>query len=87
MGVPDLFDYLLTKLGGNYSNNGREKIHRTEEAYETYPPKMIFKSTFFTSSIFVYVSPSLINISTENFPWNKTDKTPTFTEIPPHVTM
>ena len=38
-GGPDLFDYILTKLEGNYSNKGREKMYRIEEAYETYPPK------------------------------------------------
>ena len=27
-----------------------------------------------------------MKLSTETFPWNKKDKTQTFTEIPPHVT-
>ena len=38
-GGPDLFDYPLTKLEGNYSNKGHETIYRTEEAYETYLPQ------------------------------------------------
>ena len=38
-GEPDLFDWLLIKLEGDYSNKGCEKIYRTEEAYETYLPK------------------------------------------------
>ena len=29
----------------------------------------------------------MIKISTAKFPWNKTDKTPTFTGITPHVTI
>ena len=36
---PDIFDSLLTKPEGSYSNKGREKFYRTEEAYETYLPK------------------------------------------------
>ena len=43
------------------------------------------KSFFFI--FFYHLSPSLINISTAKFPWNKTDKTPTFNGIPPHVTI
>ena len=39
MGEPDIFDYLLTKLEENYSNKGREKVYRNEEAYETYLPQ------------------------------------------------
>ena len=48
---------------------------------------MIYKSPFSSSYIFAHLSPSLIKLSTENFPWNKTDKTPTFTGILPHVTI
>ena len=47
MGEPDLFDYLLTKLEGKCSNKGRDKIYRTEEAYETYLPKNDIKGHFF----------------------------------------
>ena len=50
-------------------------------------PKMIFMSPFFSSSVFAHISPSLINISTAKFPWNKIDKTPTFIGITPHVTI
>ena len=50
-------------------------------------PKMIFKSPFFSSSLFVHLYPSLIKLSTETFPWNKTDKIPNFTGIPSHVTI
>ena len=32
-------------------------------------------------------APYLIKLSTAKFPWNKTDKTPTFTGITPHVTI
>ena len=46
MGVPDLFDYLLTKLEGNDSNKVCEKNYRTDEAYETYLPKIITKSPY-----------------------------------------
>ena len=49
-------------------------------------PKMIFKSSFFLSYVFHHLSPSLIKLSTETFTWNKTDKTPTFTGIPPPCT-
>ena len=48
---------------------------------------MLFKSPYFPSSLFVHLSPSLINISTGTFPWNKTDKTPTFNKIHPNVTI
>ena len=48
---------------------------------------MIFKSPFFSSSFFSHCSLSLINLSTSEFPWNKTYKTPNFTGIPPHVTI
>ena len=50
-------------------------------------PKMIFTSPFFSSSVFAYLYPSLIKLLTENFPWNKTDKTTTFTRIQSHVTI
>ena len=50
-------------------------------------PKMIFMSPFFFFVFFYHLSPSLINISTENFHCNKTDKTTTFTGIPTHVTI
>ena len=50
-------------------------------------PKRIFKSPFFSSTIFSHLSPSLIKLSTENFTRNKTDKTPNFTVITPHVNM
>ena len=50
-------------------------------------PKMIFKSPFFSSAVFFHLSPSLINLLIEKNPWNKTDKTPTFTGITPHVTI
>ena len=48
-------------------------------------PKEIFKSNLSSSYIFAQLSASLIMISREKFTWNKTDKTPTFTGIPPHV--
>ena len=38
-------------------------------------------------SVFSHLSPSLINLSTAKFPWNKTDNTPNLTGIPPHVTI
>ena len=44
-------------------------------------PKMIFKNHLFSSSFFGHLYSSLINISTEKFPWNKTDKTPDFNGI------
>ena len=47
---------------------------------------MRFKSNFY-SAIFDHISPSLIKIPTKKLPWNKTDKTPNFTGIPPHVTI
>ena len=50
-------------------------------------PKEIFKSNLSSSYIFAQLSASLIMISREKFTWNKTDKTPTFTGIPPHVTF
>ena len=50
-------------------------------------PKMIFQSTFSSSYVFGHLSTSLINISTETFPWNKIYKTPTFTGIHPHETI
>ena len=50
-------------------------------------PKMVFKSIFLNSAVFVHLSPSLVNISTKKVPWNKTDKTPTFNGITPHVTI
>ena len=50
-------------------------------------PKMIFKSPFPHSSFFAHLYPSLIKIPTKTFPWNKTNKTPTFTGIPPYVTI
>ena len=37
--------------------------------------------------IFSRLSPSLIKLSTEKFPLNKTDKTPTFTGISPHLNI
>ena len=46
-------------------------------------PKTIFKVPFFSSVIFAHIYPLLIKIITEHFPWNKTEKTPTFTGIPP----
>ena len=49
-------------------------------------PQIIFK-VFFYSAVFGRLSPSLIKLSTAKFPWNKTDKTATFTGIPPHVTI
>ena len=48
--------------------------------------KLIFKIPFF-SAVFDHLSTYLVNISTAEFPWNKTDKTPTFTGIPPHVNI
>ena len=48
---------------------------------------MIFKSTFVSSAVFSHLYPSLIKISTAKLPWNKTDNTPTFTGVPPHVTI
>ena len=39
MREPDIIDYLLEKIEGNYSNKVCEKIYRTEESYETYLPK------------------------------------------------
>ena len=42
---------------------------------------------FFSSAFFAHFSPSLINISTIKFPWNKTYKTTTFTGITPDVTI
>ena len=48
-------------------------------------PEMIFKAPFFPF-FFGHLSPSLINILTEKFPWNRTEKTPTFNSISPHVT-
>ena len=83
MGELDLIDYLLTKLEGSYLNKGREKIYSTEEAYETYLPKNCIYITSFSSYCFGHLSPSLIKISTEKNPWNKTDKTPIFTRITP----
>ena len=50
MGEPDIFDYLSTKLEGNDSNKGRDKIYRTEEAYETYLPKNDVLNSFFSSA-------------------------------------
>ena len=50
-------------------------------------PKIISESASFSSAVFAHLYPSLINLSTEKFPWNKTDKTPTFTGITPHVTI
>ena len=49
-------------------------------------PKMIFISLF-SSSVHAHLSPYLIKLSAENFTWNKTDKTPNFTGISPHVTI
>ena len=49
--------------------------------------KMIFKGPFFSSAVFTHLSPSLIKLSTANFPWNKTYKTPTFTGVTPYVTI
>ena len=48
--------------------------------------KMLFKSLF-SLAIFYHICPSLIDILTENYLWNKTDKTPTFTGIIFHVTI
>ena len=39
------------------------------------------------SDFFSHLSHSLIKLSTETFPWNKTDKTPTFNGITPRVTI
>ena len=50
-------------------------------------PKMIFKSPFYSSIFSNHLYPSLIKIPTATFPRNKTDKTPTFTGIPPPVTI
>ena len=50
-------------------------------------PKMVFISPFFFSCFFAHLYPSLINIATAKFPWNKTDKTPTFTGITLRVTI
>ena len=62
-------------------------MYRTEEAYGTYSPKMIFKSHCFPLSFFGHLSPYLIKLSTEKFPWNKTYNTLNFTGISPHVTI
>ena len=48
---------------------------------------MTFKSPFSYSDISVHLYPSLIKLSTAKFNWYKTDKTPTLTGIPPHVTI
>ena len=48
-------------------------------------PKIIFKRLY--SDVLDHISPYLIKLSTSKFPWNKTDNTPTFTGIPPHVTI
>ena len=50
-------------------------------------PKMSFKIHFLSSAVLAHRFPSLIKISTEKFPWNKTYKTPTFTGITPNVTI
>ena len=49
--------------------------------------KMIFKSPWFYSEVFSHLYPSFIKIPTETFPWNKTEKTPTYTRIYPHETI
>ena len=61
-------------------------MYRIEEAYETYLPQNYIQKTFF-SAIFDHLSNYLIKLSTEKFTSNKTDKTPTSTGIPPHVTI
>ena len=43
----------LTKLEGNYSNKGREKTYRTEEAYETYLPKKYIQGYFFNHLFYI----------------------------------
>ena len=45
-------------------------------------PKMISKSSFL-SAVFYHFSPTLIKLSTARFLWDITDKTFTFTAIPP----
>ena len=50
-------------------------------------PKMISKSSFFYSTVFYHFSPPLIKLPTEIFPWDRADKTPTLTGIPPHITI
>ena len=72
-GVPDLFDYLLTKLESDYSKKGREKMHGAEEAYETYPPKMIFKGPFFFI-FFCHFFSDLIMLSTAKVFFEKRKK-------------
>ena len=46
-------------------------------------PRMIFKSNFFSSAVFCHFSSPLIKFSSEKSPWDKVDKTPTFTGTPP----
>ena len=86
MRAPDIFDYLLTKLEGNYSKKCREKIHRNEEAYETYLTQNDIYSPF---SLHIFCSPFTFfdQYFNSKFPWNKTEKTSTFTWITPHVTI
>ena len=53
----------------------------------TTSPNIILKRPFSSSDVFVRIYPSLVKLSTETLPWNKTDKTPTFTGIPPHIAI
>ena len=48
-------------------------------------PNIIFKRHY--CRFFDHLYPYLIKLPTEKFPQNKTDKTPTFNGIPPHVTI
>ena len=49
-------------------------------------PKWYLK-VLFSSSFFSQLYPSLINLSKAKFTWNITDKTSTFTCIPPNLTV
>ena len=83
MGLLDIFDTLITNIEGNYSNKGREKIHRTEEEYETYLPQNDIYESIFSSSVLAHLYASLIKISAANVSLNKIDKTNTFNDNTP----
>ena len=78
MGEPDILDYLLAKLEGNYSNKGREKIYRTEEAYETYLHKNDIKNSFHSTHFAFILNkntllidlPLFVNTSNNTLPYS-----------------
>ena len=62
-------------------------MYRNEEAYETHLHKKYISKSFFSSAVFAHLSLSLIKLSTETFPWNKTYKTPTSNGITLFITI